>query len=131
MPFQRIMFQTMGVGLAMALVALLFKHWDFSIGAVVGALVSCAGLLHMKSTLRKMLVQQEAKSPAPFLFSSAIRLAVWAVVLFLLVKVSLVCLLGAVASYVAFMGSLAFNGMKQASEKGEAEEAPSQDEKQP
>jgi len=131
MPFRRTMAQTAVAGLAMALVALLFKRWDFSIGAVVGALVSCAGLLHMKSTLRKMLTQQETKTPTSFYFSSAIRLVVWAVVLFLLVKISLMCLLGAVASYVAFMSSLAFNGLKRAAEEGKDEEAPSQDEERP
>jgi cell shape-determining protein MreD len=131
MPFRRIMVQTVAFGLVMALAALLFKRWDFSIGAVVGALVSCAGLLHMKSTLRKMLTQQETKSPTSFYFSSAIRLLVWAVVLFLLVKISLACLLGAVASYVAFMSSLALNGLKRAAEEGKDEDDPSPDEERP
>jgi hypothetical protein len=112
MPFRRILFQTMGAAFALALVALLWKRWDFSLGAVAGALLACAGLLHLKSALRKALSDPNAKSAGPFLFASVIRWGVWALVLYFLLKVSTACLLGAALSYLIYLAVLSFHGLR-------------------
>lgn len=117
MPFRRILFETLGFGVAMAVAALFWKRWDFSLGALVGALLACAGLLHLKAALRRILAKPESKSPGPFLFASVLRWAVWAVVLFLLLKVSLAALAGAAFSYIAFLISLTFHGLRHAEPK--------------
>jgi len=128
MPFRRILAETFGFGVAMAVAALFWRRWDFSLGALVGALLACAGLLHLKAALRRVLTKPESKSPGPFLFASVLRWAVWAVVLFLLLKVSVTCLVGAALSYIAFLISLAFHGMRQAAEPKTKEESPSKGE---
>jgi hypothetical protein len=115
MPFRRILFETLASGAVLAVAALFWKRWDFSLGALVGALLACAGLLHLKAALRKVLAKPESGSPGPFLFASVLRWAVWAVVLFLLLKVSLACLAGAALSYMAFLISLTFHGLRHAS----------------
>jgi hypothetical protein len=114
MPFRRILIGSFGGGLVLAIGGLLWSHGDFALGAVVGSILACGGLLHMKYALKKSLTNPENGSPAPFLVASAIRWVAWAVVLFLLLRVSLACMLGAALSYMVYLVVLAFHGVRYA-----------------
>ena len=109
----------------MALVALAWKRWDFSLGAVAGSILACVGLVHLKVTLSKTLAGPGSAAPTGFLVSSTLRWGIWAVILFLLLKVSVVCLLGAAGAYLGHLIVLAWNGLRAAqnSSPGEASSA--------
>jgi len=128
MPFRRVLSWTMGAGGVLALGGFVTGHAGFAVGALVGAGLSCAGLLHVKAALRKTLSHPEKSSPASYLATSALRILVWAVALFLLLKVSLACMLAAALVFTLHLGILAFLGWQTAPEAKSPEMPPPIDE---
>ncbi len=112
LPFRRIILMTLGGGVGLSFVALLAGRKDLALGTAVGAILAAVGFLGLKATLRRALAEPNKNPKRWILASSWSRWVLWAVVMFLLLKVSAYCLLGALISYLLFLGILAFFGLR-------------------
>lgn len=112
LPFRRILLQTLAVGFLMALAAGIGKRGDFALGAVVGSILACIGLVHLKVALSKVLTGSEGGTQKSFLTASALRWVLWGIAFLILVKISVVCLLGAAGAYLGYLLLLAWNGLR-------------------
>jgi hypothetical protein len=103
---------TLAGGTGLSIAALLAGRKDVALGTAAGAILAAVGFLGLKSTLRRALAEPN-KNPKRLIFASNwTRWFLWAVVMFLLLKVSVFSLLGALASYLVFLGILAFFGLR-------------------
>jgi Ca2+/Na+ antiporter len=116
LPFKAIILTTLCGGLVSAFAALFLGRKDWALGATVGAILASVGLLGLKSALRRMLTPGSAGTKGMFMVQSYIRWFLALVVMFFLLKVSPACLIGALLSYLWFLGVLAVFGLKSVSD---------------
>ncbi len=114
LPFQRIFLVTVSGGALVAAVSALFGQKNFGLGALVGALLAGGGLFSLKASLRRVLSSTPVQGKRLFFAAQAARWVLWVLALYLLLKVSTACLLGAVIAYFWFLGVLSVYGLQSA-----------------
>jgi hypothetical protein len=114
LPFRRIFLVTASGGAFVAVVSAAFGQKYFGLGALVGALLAGGGLFSLKASLRRVLSSTPVQGKRLFLAVQAFRWVLWVLALYLLLKISPFCLLGAVASYIWFLGVLSVYGLQSA-----------------
>ena len=112
LPFKAIILATLIGGLVSALVGFVTGHKDWGLGAFVGALLSSIGLLGLKASLRRMLSPEQTLSKGMFMAQSYVRWFLAFMAMFLLVRVSVLCLLASLLSYMWFLAVLAAYGLR-------------------
>lgn len=85
-----------------------------ALGFLLGALLSPLNLLSLNSLVSKVLRAGEAKGRNLFWVLQAFRWISFAVIIGVLIQISFLCLLGALASYTWFLGVLAWIGARSA-----------------
>lgn len=116
MPLMRVCLFTLGGGMLVGLAAWALGRGDFGFGFFVGALMALAGLFTLKAVTSKVFEMGKASGVWWFQGMNIARWFLLAVVYYLLLKISIACLLGAVASYVWFLAVLAWLGLRGAKE---------------
>ena len=114
LPFQRIFLVTVSGGALVALISVLFGQKNFGLGALAGSLLAGGGLFSLKASLRRVLSSTAVQGKRLFFAVQALRWVLWVLALYLLLKVSPTCLLGAVVSYLWFLGVLSVYGLQSA-----------------
>lgn len=102
---------TLTGGLVFSITALVFQKSDLAIGFSLGALLSILNFYGLKTLTEKLLKQGE-KGRQAFWLWNLLRWLFFAIICWLFVSVSPVCLLGAVVSYLWFLLALAWAGLK-------------------
>lgn len=100
---------TLAGSLFLAVLAFLVRKPDLALGAVVGgpfSILNYLGLRGLSATLLK------TGAPSPFWTWRPVRYAITAVIVLLLVRVSVLCLLGALAIHLWSLGVLVWTGIK-------------------
>ena len=101
-------------GLLFSLAAYLASFHDFSKGLFIGALLSPLHLLGLKSMVGRVLAAGEARGPGLFRIFHILRWLLFAFIIWVLLTLSVYCLLGALASYTWFLLVLAWAGLRDA-----------------
>ncbi len=114
LPLMQVNLYTVGGGVLLGLIAWAFGSGHFGLGLVLGSFLSLAFLYSLKALTTKVLAPGNPGGTRMFHAMNLVRWILLAVVFVLLLKISVACLLGAVASYIWFLGVLAWFGIRSA-----------------
>jgi hypothetical protein len=114
LPLIQVCLYTVGGGVVAGLVAWVSGAGPFGLGFFLGSLLALFGLYSLKALTSKVLDQGEGRGLWIFHGMNVVRWFLLAIVYFLLLKISVWCLLGAVASYIWFLAILAWFGIRAA-----------------
>jgi hypothetical protein len=104
---------TLAGGILFSLLALIFHRGTLALGLFLGALLSVIYLMSLGRFSTKVLQAAGEKKKSVFWMHQALRWFLFAFVCWILVKVSSLCLLGAVLSFTWFIAVLAWVGWAQ------------------
>jgi hypothetical protein len=100
--------------LVLAAIAYGAGYPDFSKGLFLGALLSPLHLFGLKSLVNRVLTAGQTQGPSLFRIYHLIRWVLFAFIIWVLLKVSVFFLLGALVSYTWFLLVLVWAGLKTA-----------------
>jgi hypothetical protein len=120
LPLIRVCLVTAGGGALVGLAAWAFGSGSFGLGFFLGSFLALFGLYSLKALTSKVLDAGAGRGLWLFHSMNAVRWILLAVVYFMLLRISVACLLGAVASYVWFLAVLAWFGIRSARPGGAA-----------
>lgn len=113
LPLIQVDLWTVGGGAVFGGIAWLFGAGRFGLGLFLGGFLCLLSLYSLKA-LTADIVKNGNRSVWTHHATRLLRILAMALVMFLLLKISVSCLLGAVASYVWFLGVLAWFGLRSA-----------------
>lgn len=108
---------TLAGGLLFALLAFYFQKGYLGMGLLLGVFLSVLYLLSLKNFSAKVLESGNQKNRKTFWMRQALRWLVFALVCWILLRVSNLCLVGAVLSFTWFIAVLAWVGWAQGKEE--------------
>ncbi len=113
LPLLKVAKWTLGGGLAGGILAAIFGFVYFGVGILAGSFLAILSLYSLKILTTKV-IQAGPKNLGLFYGLNLVRWFLFALFGYLLLKVSLFCLLGAAAGYAWFLGVLAWLGIQSA-----------------
>lgn len=108
----RVCLGSLGGGLLFAAAAYAGGYNDFSKGLFLGSLLSPLHLLGLRSMTNRILNAGQARGPGLFRIYHILRWLLFALVGWVLLTISVFCLLGALVSYTWLLLVLAWAGIK-------------------
>jgi hypothetical protein len=104
---------TLAGGILFSLLASLFHRGSLALGLFLGALLSVVYLMSLRRFSAKVLQAAGEKKNSTFWMHQALRWLLFALICWILARVSSLCLLGAVLSFTWFIAVLAWVGWMQ------------------
>jgi hypothetical protein len=115
LPLFRVFTWTLGAGVIVGLIAWALGHNLFGLGFFLGSLMALFSLYSLKALTTKVISAGDKKGLGYFHVMNIVRVIFMALICYLLLRISIACLLGAVSSYIWFLAVLGWFGVRHAS----------------